>query len=439
MADGVQIAAFLYEPTEPAPSQGWPAVMVFHGLGGSRHSVEFESTALATRGYVVLAPDARGQGDSGGLFSLGGPAEVGDVRAEFDWLAALPDVDAAHIGGWGASYGGGVLLNAAVAGVPFAALEPMITWSDLGRALAPQSLVKSGAVFQFARAVAFDRFPPDLATLIQQGLANRNVRGIRSYLAQRSSLGKLGTLTTPTLLVQGRRDFIFDMAQATQAFARLRGPKRLYIGPFGHAPSTFPGPDVDHLTELAGLWFDRFLKGDLNGVDTGPPVELAPDPWTGTTVRYQTLPPGRTLRFTLARRGRIGIPTGKLVRTFTLPSRRLEEFGAPVVRLRASTRTSWAHVVAVLSVREPTGHELVLSEGGAETSFARRPRTVAIRLLSTATLIPPGSRLRLTLAGTSLAQDASNLLYLTGVPDGSTLDLRRVSVSLPVLSRPISR
>jgi len=38
--DGVQLAVSYYEPTDVArPAAGFPAVMVFHGIGGSRASV----------------------------------------------------------------------------------------------------------------------------------------------------------------------------------------------------------------------------------------------------------------------------------------------------------------------------------------------------------------------------------------------------------------
>jgi hypothetical protein len=49
-----------------------------------------------------------------------------------------------------------------------------------------------------------------------------------------------------------------------------------------------------------------------------------------------------------------------------------------------------------------------------------------------------GSKLRVTLSWTSTAQNPANLLYLTGVPDGSSLTIKRLQVTLPVLKTPIS-
>jgi fermentation-respiration switch protein FrsA (DUF1100 family) len=67
----------------------------------------------------------------------------------------------------------------------------------------------------------------------------------------------MSTLTTPSFLFQGRRDFAFDIDQAAEAYRRLAGPKRLYIGDFGHSPSKFPGPDLAHILDLSTRWYDR--------------------------------------------------------------------------------------------------------------------------------------------------------------------------------------
>ena len=37
MDDGVQIAASYYTPSGTPPPTGWPAVMMFHGLGQTRN------------------------------------------------------------------------------------------------------------------------------------------------------------------------------------------------------------------------------------------------------------------------------------------------------------------------------------------------------------------------------------------------------------------
>ena len=74
-----------------------------------------------------------------------------------------------------------------------------------------------------------------------------NAAAVRPWAAERSSLSKLGSVTTPVFMAQGRRDFLFGIDQAALAFKRLKGPKLLYLGLHGHAPSTFPAADTGFL------------------------------------------------------------------------------------------------------------------------------------------------------------------------------------------------
>ena len=140
MDDGVRIDGALLLPDGTPPSGGWPAIMMFHGLGGSHNGLVPLAQNYVAKGYAVYLPDARGHGTSGGFVSLDGPREVADVRAEFQWLAALPEVSDTQIGVWGISLGGGAAWNSVVARVPFKALATFETWSDLYGALYPRTL-----------------------------------------------------------------------------------------------------------------------------------------------------------------------------------------------------------------------------------------------------------------------------------------------------------
>jgi predicted acyl esterase len=442
MADGVPIATTLHLPDGAPPAAGWPAVMMLHGLSGKRQDLHpiAEGTYVAN-GYAVLSFDARGHGESGGVVGLDGPAEIGDVRTLFDRLAARPDVDETRIGAWGVSYGAGAILRAAVEGVPFAALEPHITWSDLYSALLPQNFAKSGVVFGFVQGI---QRPSELVTRVKDdAIAGRNLGALRRVSDERSSLRDLGRVRTPTFWFQGKRDFAFGMEQAIDAYRRLAGPKRLYLGNLGHAPSTFAADDSSYYLEQGRLWFDRFLKGMPNGVDTRPSVELAPTPFAANRIgRYRSLP-GTTTRqvsiFTWPRGQRIGAG-GKVVRDImVLPPGALETFGSATVTVDASTTTSWPHLVAVLSARTASGQETIISAGGVRTAGLRGPpRSLRIQLLSTSVPVPRGSRLRITLAATSQAQSPGNLLYLQSAPAGSTISIRQITLTLPVLRNPVS-
>ena len=439
MDDGVGLAATLYEPGEAPPPTGFPAIVMLHGLGGKRQDLDAIAQRFAALRYVVLAFDARGHGQSGGLTSIDGPREIADTRAVFEWLAARPEVDRYHIGALGLSLGGGAVLRSLVEGVPWAAVETLQTWTDLYSALAPQNLAKSGAIYGFLTSVPADRLDPSVLAIKDDALASKNLPALRAFASVRSSRPLLSRVQTPVLMMQGRRDFAFGIDQATAAMPLLHGPHYLYVGDFGHSPSAFPGPDLDYVRTLGGRWFDRYLAG--SGTDFPFRVELAREnpARAPSPVVYSGLPPTRGLSFRLSGTATVG-PSGKAVRATPLLQTMAETFGAPLVRVRVRLSGGWSRLVAVLTAKPPRGREIVVSEGGVNTVGLRGRRDLTIRLIDQATLIPRRSRLRLTLASSSLAQDRGNLLYLNlPMPGSARISMGAAKLTLPVLRRPVSR
>jgi predicted acyl esterase len=441
MSDGVQIAGTLFTPHGPPPAGGRSAVMVLHGLGQTRSTIDSATgtTAnaiagewLASEGHVALTFDARAHGASGGLFSLDGPREVDDVSEVRRWLSQQPGINPSRIGAFGVSLGGAALWRAAAEGVRFAAIVTGVTWTDLYEALLPQDLAKSGAILGFSSPLA-GRLDADTARLLPDAVASTNLDAVRTYTRERSARHLLDRIRAPVFMIQGRRDFAFDMDQALAAFSRLRAPKRLYLTGLGHTPATNPPDERPHVLGQMRLWFDRFLKGIPNAIDSRPPIEIAPDPWRGRNVEVRSLPRRKVVSYRLKGTRTID-STGAVVRSLRLPGRPVELFGPPLVQATLSTKTGWSHLVAVLTAVTPDRREVVVSAGGASTaSLGRTSRRVTIRLMSNATLLPARTQLRLTLAG------SSSPLYVVGVPPGSRLTIGRVALSLPALRQPISR
>ena len=415
MADGTSIAYDLYEPDGTAPAGGWPGVVVLHGLGGSKDQMAPVATVLAAHGYAALAYSARGQGTSTGDLELAGPNEISDERAMESFFAGLPEVSNADVGVWGISYGGGQAWDGLAAGIPYKAAEVAETWTDLYSALWPQDVAKSGIVLGFAKSV--EARSPLIASLENDAVHSTNLAKIKALAAARSSYAALPKIKTPVYMFQGRVDYAFDVTQAANGFSRVSGPKHLYIGQFGHAPSTFPGPDFAYVLAQGLAWYDHYLRGQPNGIDKAPPVTIAAA--TGTKrASYAGLP--RTKVITVGFRGTSLRRTGPVFR------QPLEMFGVSLLKLQVRKVVQYPRLVAtVFAGTRVITHGAIVPKVGLQT----------IRLANYVQYLPKGTRLSVTFGPSSGSADVAYL----GFGDEKSITLGPAVMALQTLTKPVSR
>jgi dipeptidyl aminopeptidase/acylaminoacyl peptidase len=117
--DGLEIPGLLYTPHEVSASAKAPALVMVHGGPGGQAQFGYSALtqALVNHGYVVFDINNRGSTGYGKTFYAmddrrHGEADLGDVVASKQMLAATGDVDPARIGIIGGSYGGYMVLAA---------------------------------------------------------------------------------------------------------------------------------------------------------------------------------------------------------------------------------------------------------------------------------------------------------------------------------------
>ena len=414
MTDGTRIAYDLYEPDGTAPTAGWPAVLVLHGLGGSKDDMAPVAEALAAHGYAALAYSARGQGTSTGDLELAGPKEISDERAMEQWLAGLPEVSDTQIGAWGISYGGGQVWNGVAAGIPFKAVCVVTTWTDLYTALWPQDVARSGIVAGFARAVAARS--PLVAANATDAIQSLDMSAIRALVAPRSAYAQLPSITTPVYMFQGRVDWAFDVTQATNGYARIRGPKHLYIGQFGHPPSTFTTPDMAYVQQQSVAWFDHYLEGAPNGIDRSKPVTIAAA--TGSRkVSYAGLPKTQVVP--------VGFRGTSMQRTGASFRRPVETFGVSLVKVQVRKVVNYPRLVVTLRAGgRVISHGAIVPKVGLQT----------IRLANYVQYVPGGTRFSIAFGSASVGAD---IAYL-GFGGTGSISLGPADLQLQVLTKPVS-
>jgi hypothetical protein len=402
MDDGVAIAYERVLPDGAPPVGGWPAVLL-----PGREIDESLGQVFTGRGYAVLLYVTRGHSGSGGVADFAGPRDVADFRAIRAWLGTRADVSDTAIGAWGGSYPGGLILNALAAGVPLAAADVLETWSDLYSALWPQGIAKPPTVGGLMNE------SPIFAPFASDALRSRNLEALRPLLAARSSLSKLRQVRTPVDFLQGRVDWLFDIAQATNAFSRLAGPKKLYIGAFGHIPSPGPerSPDAEYIRTESVAWFDHFLRGIPNGSESRA-VQLAAAGGTAAAASWPGLPPTRTLSF------------GRSTRV----ARAFETWAGGTVTVRVRQLRAYSQLVAVV-----TAGKTVVTHGAIKPHRGRN----VIRLANYCVLVPKGARLHVTLGPNSNPKVDIAYLPLPGQAHRS-ISFGAVTLKLSVLTRPVT-
>jgi dienelactone hydrolase len=111
-SQGQAVLGVIHRPRMPAAVR-LPAVAIFHGFVGSKdqpHQIFVKlAEALAAAGIVALRIDFRGRGDSeGDTVDISFEDDMADARGALDFLAAQTDVDPAHLGVLGMSWGAAI-------------------------------------------------------------------------------------------------------------------------------------------------------------------------------------------------------------------------------------------------------------------------------------------------------------------------------------------
>lgn len=288
--DGTEIAATVYEPTADARhSAGHPAVFMTHGYGGTRAGLSGRATRYAQQGYVTLAYDSRGFGESGGTSGFNGPKEVRDAQALIDWLADRETVfttgEGDPRGGMdGGSYGGGIQLNVAAVDDRLDAIIPRITWNDLNHAAAPNGVIKAtwdsvilaaGAPNGYRRGNRPTTEGPDprIYGFVLEAVATNEVPDeAREYFRERSKARTdVEAIDVPTLLMQSWTDNLLTPNQALWTFEDQRHLGReaaLVLFPGGgHDDGEVPPPVATYLADAALAWLDRHVHPRRSGRD----------------------------------------------------------------------------------------------------------------------------------------------------------------------------
>ncbi len=247
--DGKLISAFMWVPFNLKRDGKAAAVVMPHGGPTGQVVDSFNSRAvlLASRGFVVIAPNVRGSTGYGMAFQnanvkdLGG-ADLKDEIAGVEFLKATGFVDAKRVGIWGGSYGGFMTLMAIgkTPDVWAAAVDEygILNWYTMLQHEDP-------SLQEYEKTLLGD---PEKDRAIYE--ASSPLKYIRNEKA-------------PLLVLQGERDIRVPKEEAEQVVAILKSEGRtveaIYYPEEGHG-FLKREHQSDELTRSAE-WLERYLQG----------------------------------------------------------------------------------------------------------------------------------------------------------------------------------
>ncbi|MEZ5962488.1 MAG: CocE/NonD family hydrolase C-terminal non-catalytic domain-containing protein [Planctomycetota bacterium] len=301
-SDGYRTRTDVRYPAANAPATGWPGVVLLHGHTGSRKVAVVRERALelAHAGYVTIAYDTRGEGDTVAL-NPGWPdptsaRNVLDVAEAFHLagLALAGTFDPARLGLWGQSGGASKSLQAAsYSGQPLPETGFVATMPTIGCLMVDiqsldyleDNMPGSGTMVSTSTADSlWQRGGPSNPGIL--AIFNGDYAGLQASLAAepvRNYNARLATQPIPILAENSWGDVNhFANATSDRLLQMLPGVPRRFVGSTGvHGTA---GNEIESAwrVDLTRRWCDRFLKGIRNGADAEP-AELAIPPLDATS------------------------------------------------------------------------------------------------------------------------------------------------------------
>ena len=511
MPDGARLAARVFLPKD-ATARPVPALLEFlpyRKRDFMRARDEPMHRWFAAHGYAGLRVDVRGTGDSEGVIEDEySDQELADAEAVIAWAAAQPWCDGS-VGMFGISWGGFNALQVAARRPP--ALKAIITLCSSDDRYTDDAHYMGGCLLnenmQWGTYLTlYSGLPPDPEVVGEawREMWQRRLDAVQPFPAvwlrhqtrdaywRRGSVNQdYAAIEIPVYAIGGWADGYTNAIP--RLMANLKGPKKALIGPWAHnyPHDGRPGPAAGFLQEAA-RWWDRWLKGVDNGIDTEPPVRVwlqdsvAPAPqydtWPGRWVAEPSWPgpdiaphllylnhehldetAAPPVELSVASPQTVGVRSGEwcgfgangdmprdqrpddggsLVFDTDPLAVPLEFLGAPVLELDVKADRPVAMLVARLTEVAPDGASLRLSYGLLNLTHRdghAAPKPVApgtwmrvrLQLNDMAHRVPAGHRLRLALATSywPIAWPSPQVAMLTVRTGGSILTLPRRPVS----------
>ncbi len=280
MSDGARLHAQVYTPASASPPL--PTIVMSHGWGGTAAMLRPQATDFAQAGYLVIAFDYRGWGESHGRVIQITPAtteenadgrikgEIRELREMVDpldqamdiqnvihWAMGEPLVDNSRLGLWGTSFSGGLIVYVAARDPRVRALVSQVGYMGQPVISTPAGVLGQSYREATRRARGELGFPPPGL----REIGNLSGAPIREKFLLYAPIDDVARAKDCAMLfIAAEHEELFDNRQHAQlAYERAADPKKYVVIP-NIAHYGIYGEAREQATRLAIEWFDQHLK-----------------------------------------------------------------------------------------------------------------------------------------------------------------------------------
>ena len=280
LSEGVSMHATVYQPrTAPLPL---PTIVMSHGWGGTAAMLRPQAQEFAQAGYLVIAFDYRGWGESAARVIRppaaspemagggDGAAEMREIREVVDpldqamdiqnvihWAMGEPAVDKARVGLWGTSFSGGLVVHVAARDPRVRALVSQVGYMGQPIASAPAGVLEKSYGDATRRARGELAYPAPGAREVGN-LRGAPLREKFLLYAPVEDVARAGKCAM--LFIAAENEELFDnRAHPRLAYERANEPRSYVVIP-GISHYGIYGEARERATRLALDWFDRHLR-----------------------------------------------------------------------------------------------------------------------------------------------------------------------------------
>lgn len=282
-SEGFRIAAALYLPRGATPDARVPGVVLCHGFTGIKELILNDyGQRFAAAGIAALAFDYRGFGESEGAPGrLIARHQVEDIRNALTFLETVPEIDPAHLGLWGTSYGAANVVIAAAQDERARCVVAQVGFSDGGRRMRERPAEETAPVRAMLSVERQKRVLTGEPTMVEALTLLNDPETVAFFTAARERLPRLNRPISlefmestfehrpiavvdqlagrGLLLIAAELDSLTPAAEFEALYAAASEPKKLVVMPGVRHYETYAGEPLELSSGEAIAWYRQHL------------------------------------------------------------------------------------------------------------------------------------------------------------------------------------